>query len=124
MIEVLVLLLITLTFKHLVVDFFLQPPWMYKNKGTFAHMGGIAHSGLHSITTFAILLFFVNPLFAAVLVTGEFLVHYVMDYTKINVNKANGWTATTHEQFWYMVGIDQTVHFLSYIAIAAIAIGF
>ena len=50
-----IFLLLLLQIKHFIWDFWYQPPYMWQNKGTFLHWGGIAHSGLHAKTTFLIL---------------------------------------------------------------------
>lgn len=54
----LVWLLLALQIKHFIWDFYYQPPYMWQNKGTFGHPGGIVHSGLHAITTFYLLFTF------------------------------------------------------------------
>jgi hypothetical protein len=112
-------LITLLLIKHFVFDFYYQPPFMWQNKGTFGHWGGIVHSGLHSIATFVILLFFTSPAIAVLAVVFEFVVHYLTDYAKMNINRVKGWTATTHNEFWQLTGLDQLVHQLTYVAIVA-----
>lgn len=117
--------LVALFIKHFVVDFLLQPAYMYKNKGTLNHPGGWIHAGLHGFATMAILAItnaFVPlslPL-AMISMIMEIFVHYAMDYTKVNVCKKNGYTPTTHKEWFTWLGLDQTVHSLTYIAIVAI----
>jgi len=42
--------LLWLFVKHFICDFPLQAnPWMYRNKGTYGHAGGLAHSALHGV---------------------------------------------------------------------------
>ena len=113
------LLLTALTFKHFVLDFVYQPPWQWKNKGTFGHPGGIAHSGQHALGTMMILFMFVPPWTAAAIALVEFIIHYVTDWSKMNINKAKGWAANTHNEFWILMGADQLVHSMTYIAIVA-----
>ena len=116
-----ILLLTLLVIKHFIWDFGYQPPYMWQNKGTLWHMGGIVHSGIHAITTFVILSFFmVYPLGALILAVGEFIIHYFTDYTKMNINRKMGWGATTHNEFWILTGLDQLIHYLTYIAILAV----
>lgn len=115
MITLLTLLLV----KHFIFDFYYQPPYMWQNKGTFGHMGGIVHSGLHAIATFAILLFFTAPVVALAAMVFEFIVHYWTDYAKMNINRIKGWGATTHNEFWQLTGFDQLVHQLTYVVILA-----
>ena len=118
-----ILLMTLLLFKHFIWDFWYQPPYMWQNKGTFGHLGGIVHSGTHAITTFVILLFFTSSIVAAVAMVFEFIVHYLTDWAKMNINKAKGWGATTHNEFWQLTGFDQLVHQLTYIGILLMVYG-
>ena len=111
------LLIFLLLLKHFVFDFWYQPPYQWQNKGTFGHLGGVLHSGQHAIATFAILLFFANPIAALVLSVCEFVAHYITDWSKMNLNKKMGWGANTHEEFWQLLGADQLVHQIGYILI-------
>jgi hypothetical protein len=93
---------------------------MWQNKGIFGHWGGISHSGIHAFTTYIILCFFVDSTeFALLLAVGEFVIHYITDYAKMNINRIKGWGATTHDEFWQLTGFDQLVHQLTYVAIIA-----
>lgn len=110
--------------KHCVVDFLLQPAYMWMNKGTAGHQGGIDHSALHSVVTSVILLLVgVGINYVLVIAWLEFVVHYVTDWVKMNVNAKCGWACNKNEQFWYAVGVDQLVHSLTYIGIAYLIIG-
>ena len=119
--EIIVLLALLLV-KHFVWDFYYQPPYMWQNKGTFGHWGGVVHSGIHAFTTFIILLFFTAPLLALLLMLFEFVVHYLTDYAKMNINRIKGWGATTHNEFWQLTGFDQLMHQLTYIVIAIVVL--
>lgn len=110
-------LITALLVKHFIWDFFYQPPYMLLNKGTFLHLGGIIHSLLHALTTLVILWFF-NPALAGTLAAFEFMVHYLTDYAKININRIKGWTAADTE-FWQLTGFDQLIHHLTYVVIVA-----
>ena len=119
-----IVLMTLLLVKHFWLDFWWQPPFMWQNKGTFGHWGGIVHSGLHAIATFFILaaILFLggvgSVLLLFVLPVIEFVLHYTIDWCKMNLNKKMGWTATTHNEFWQLTGFDQLLHQLTYIAIA------
>ncbi len=115
MITLLTLLLV----KHFIWDFWYQPPYMWQNKGTFGHLGGITHSGIHAVTTFVILLFYINPFIAWNLAMFEFVAHYATDWAKMNINRVKGWGATTHNEFWQLTGFDQLIHQLTYVVILA-----
>ncbi len=117
------ILLLTLLFiKHFVFDFLYQPPYQWQNKGTYGHIGGIIHSGQHALSTLLILLFFISAPVAAAIAGLEFLIHYHMDWFKMKYNKLKGWTATTHNEFWILLGVDQLVHSLTYILIVYLAL--
>ena len=117
-------LLLGLTVKHFVFDFLYQPPFMWQNKGTYGHWGGIIHSLLHALGTAWLLCFTGITAPAVLAIAGlEFIIHYHMDWFKMDYNKRKGWGPTTHEQFWVLLGVDQLVHSLTYIGIAALTFG-
>ena len=101
--------------KHFVVDFPLQAAYQYTNKGTYGHPGGILHAGLHGIGTFLCLMVF-SP-FAVLLGIFDMVIHYHIDWAKMNINSKMGWGPTTHEQFWWLLGLDQLLHYLTYVGI-------
>lgn len=107
--------LLTLLFvKHFIVDFPLQKPYQWMNKGTYGHPGGILHSGLQGLFTFTILLFFVNIEYAFILGMTDAVVHYHVDWAKMNLNKKLGYTPND-EKFWWLLGLDQLLHAFTYI---------
>lgn len=115
-----ILILFLLFTKHFVVDFPLQKPYQWMNKGTYGHPGGILHAGLHGIATGLILLLFVDPSLALMLGIFDLVIHYHIDWAKMNINKKMKWKPDTHEEFWILLGIDQYLHTLTYIIIAII----
>lgn len=119
-----ILLLVMLTLKHFIFDFYYQPPYQWQNKGIYGHWGGLVHSGQHAAASVVILLAlgFAVPLTLAVVVS-EFIIHYHMDWFKMNYNKKKGWTATTHNEFWVLLGVDQLVHSLTYIGMVYVLLG-
>ena len=111
----LILTLITLLIvKHFIVDFLLQPKWMWSNKGISLHPGGLAHAGLHGLVTFIILSFYVK--YAFFIAFAEAVVHYVVDFLKMNINSLYGWTSA-NPKFWVALGVDQFLHYMTYVAI-------
>ena len=112
--QILVLLLLFQT-KHFVFDFLYQPPYQYRNKGTYGHPGGIVHALQHAVPTFLILWWGLTPLFAASLALAEFLIHYHIDWAKMSLNKKLGWGPLTSENFWRLLGFDQFLHQLTYV---------
>ncbi len=122
-----ILFLLSLLFvKHFVVDFPLQKPFQWKNKGDYGHLGGILHAALHAIGTGLIVVFFVQEpteygkflwSFSIALLDG--MVHYHVDWAKMNLNEKLDYNPNT-EGFWNLLGADQLIHSLTYLAIAAI----
>lgn len=99
-----------------------QPPYQYLNKGTYGSPGGIIHAGQHAIGTMIILVFFTNPLIALALSVTEMIVHYHIDWAKMNINKIKGWACNTHDEFWIFLGFDQFLHYLTYIVIISMLV--
>lgn len=96
--------------KHFVFDFLLQTPYQYLNKGKYGHPGGILHSGLQGIGTLLIL----GPIAAMI----DFVVHYHVDWSKVQLNRRYGWRPDTSEKFWWLLGFDQYLHTLTYLGLA------
>lgn len=110
-------LLIGLEIKHYVADYFLQPGWMLGGKGNFRQIGGYAHAGVHAALTALVLLVAGTPLVPLLLiVVAEFVVHYLLDYSKIHYSKGVH-VDSAPRHFWALHGIDQLTHQLTYAAI-------
>lgn len=108
-------LLFLLITKHFIVDFPLQNRFQYANKGKYGHSGGLLHAALHGIGTY--LCFMISyPEVAYLFAIIDAVVHYHIDWTKMNLNRKLGLGPTTHEQFWWLLGADQYLHMLTYIA--------
>lgn len=113
-----VLSLITLLgTKHFVVDFLLQNKYQYENKGTYGHLGGLLHAALHGIATAGCVFVFNSLTLSIALGLLDSIIHYHIDWLKVKVTKKKNWTANTHDQFWYLLGFDQYLHFLTYMLI-------
>ena len=123
MIELILWLFVAFMIKHFVVDFPLQGPYQWMNKGTYGHLGGILHAGLHGLATFLILVLVTfAPLPSLLLAAGDFLIHYHVDWAKMNINDKMGWKSNEHPEFWILLGLDQLAHMLTYIAIIALVV--
>lgn len=107
-----------LSVKHTVADYFLQTPYQVFNKGIYGHPGGLLHSGIHVALTVPVFLVLPPPslLFAVMILVGEYLVHYHVDWLKEQVNKSRGWNPNV-PAFWRSFGVDQLAHTLTYITI-------
>lgn len=109
-----VYLLLFLLLKHFIIDFPLQTKYQWSNKGTYGHPGGLLHAGLHGVGTWAVLAWYA-PYAAIILGMMDTLIHYHIDWAKMNLNAKFGWGPTTHESFWWLLGLDQLAHQLTYI---------
>ena len=109
----LILLLFT---KHFIVDFPLQHRFQYSNKGTYLHPGGLLHAFLHGLGTWACFYWYA-PTASFYLAWIDAIVHYHIDWAKMNLNAKMGWGPTTHEQFWWLLGLDQFLHALTYVGL-------
>ena len=115
-IQEVVLIMALLGLKHFIVDFPLQKEYQWKNKGTYGHPGGLVHAGLHGVGTFIVLSFCLSPLGTLFLSLFDTVVHYHVDWAKMRLNEKFKWGPTTHEQFWTLLGFDQLLHYLTYVA--------
>lgn len=114
----LLFVLLGLQIKHLILDFMWQPPFEWQNKGTYGHPGGIQHSVKQALGTYFVLLLTGVSLPVMILFTvSDGLIHYHVDWLKMNFNKANSYTPSD-EKFWHMLGFDQFAHQITYIMIA------
>lgn len=111
--EVLFLVFLLFT-KHFIIDFPLQTCYQYSNKGTYGHLGGILHAWLHGLGTYLCFVW-INPITAIYLAVADMLIHYHVDWAKMNLNSKFNWGPTTHDQFWWLLGFDQYLHAITYI---------
>ena len=110
-------LLIALQLKHFIIDFPLQTRYQWSNKGTYGHPGGILHAALHGLATGAILFYFTgNGSLAMLLAALDMIVHYHIDWAKMQINARMRWTPAD-PNFWVLLGLDQFLHQLTYILI-------
>lgn len=113
--------LLWLFVKHFVCDFPLQAnPWMYRNKGTYLHLGGIAHAGLHGAGTLIVLAPFIGSA-AFIWAAVDMLMHYHIDWAKMNLSRHHDLKPDNSEWFWILLGLDQLLHHLTYFAIVYFA---
>jgi hypothetical protein len=113
-----IFVIFTLLFtKHLVADFFIQTPYMYLNKGKYGHPGGLLHSGIQALGTFMSLWWFAPIEFCLYVTLFDFIIHYHTDYAKVKINNRFGWKPDNSENYWRLLGLDQFVHCMTYVAI-------
>lgn len=107
-----------LEIKHFLFDFVFQTPYQLKNKGRYGHPGGILHAGLHGAGTAIVLLILAIPWPVLIGISiAEILFHYHLDWAKERIVRRAG--RVNDAFFWRMIGLDQLLHQLSYIGIAA-----
>jgi hypothetical protein len=106
--------------KHFIADFLMQYDYMLRDKGIYGAEGGIHHALTHASWTFLILIPFIySPSDLLILPLFDFVAHYHIDYFKQQLNKG---LTTADRQFWVWLGLDQALHYLTYIAIIAIVL--
>ena len=119
--------------KHLACDFLLQNNWMASNKHQLTHIAGHVHALINVMGSFWAVILYVmffdhqtfvdNAIhygwyFLLLLLTGEYIVHFLTDFTKMNLSRILGLHPLKHKLFWTLLGADQFVH-LAYLVFIA-----
>ncbi|TVP70233.1 MAG: DUF3307 domain-containing protein [Rhodobacteraceae bacterium] len=109
--------------KHYLADFQWQSAWMVQTKGRYGHLGGVAHAGLHGALSLPVLLLVAPsmPLLIALLVLGEVVLHYHVDWLKSRLSVGAG-IDQNDSAYWHLLGLDQAAHQLTYLAIVAMLV--
>lgn len=128
--EIIIITFTLFFIKHFVCDFMMQTPQMIKEKGVYGKMGGILHAldhfggtlllgALILVINFVLNGILINPLliFAVAILDG--IVHYHIDWGKMRIGEAKQLTPRDRE-FWFYIGLDQLLHYLTYVAIIII----
>jgi hypothetical protein len=103
--------------KHFICDFWLQFPYMLSEKGIYGAKGGCHHALTHTAGTFVVLALCIPGLEWAIVFAGvDGLIHYHIDWAKTNIARG---LMPTQNKFWFWLGLDQTLHYLTYISIIA-----
>jgi hypothetical protein len=121
--EYTILFLFTLLIlKHFLADFVFQTNTMVMEKGTYGARGGIQHSAIHAVLTGLVFYAVFIDFFSIVLIAFiDGVVHYHIDWAKMNINKNKNLTPAD-EAFWFWLGLDQLMHYLTYIGLIALVI--
>jgi len=105
--------------KHFLADFLMQYDYMLREKGIYGATGGVHHALVHASFTFFILVFVAtNANVMIALAALDFAVHYHVDFYKQQLNKN---LTTADRMFWVLLGLDQALHYLTYIGIIYVA---
>jgi hypothetical protein len=116
--EQLLMLLFLLFIKHYFIDFLLQPDWMIVQKSKkFSIL--LLHGCLHGLGTFLILVGFAGLLTAVSVSIIEIGIHTFLDFIKSNP-KLLGRYKLPSIAFFNFLGLDQLLHYLTYLGIAYI----
>lgn len=110
--------------KHFVADYLLQTPYQYRNKGRYGHPGGLLHAVIHGIASLPVLLIVpaAGVALGLAVVAGEMAIHYHMDWLKERLVADRG-LGHKDAAYWQILGFDQLVHQLTYVAMVALLIG-
>lgn len=117
--ETVIILLALFGIKHFLADFLWQFPYMVTDKGQYGAPGGLAHAGIHGILTFFVVIGFVRPEDAVTIALLDSAVHYHIDWAKTNLSRGLG---INDHRFWVWFGLDQALHYLTYVAIIGIIV--
>ena len=111
-------LMIAFTAKHVLADFVLQSNWMARGKEAQTEWSAplLAHVSCHAGFTLLIVLAVEPCLWWLAIV--DLVVHAALDRCKALVALRVGWRMN-QPQFWWLLGIDQGLHQLTSIGIAA-----
>jgi hypothetical protein len=114
-------LLVAMTTKHLVADFFLQTSAIAQGKA--AARGWLKpimiHAGSHAVITLAIALLVAPALWW--LAPAELVLHAAIDRLKVIVARDRQ-LDPSKEGFWWLLGIDQYLHQMTNLALVLILI--
>lgn len=119
--SIIVILLLALFTKHFIIDFPLQWEYQWRNKGTYGHPGGLIHAGLHGIGTYLCFIWLSFDL-AIIFAVADAIIHYHIDWAKMRINDHYGWQPNNSAKFWVLLGFDQYLHALTYIAMIGLLV--
>ena len=111
--EVETLILFLLVCKHAIADLAVQSLRKPSKKRLYLNKGLHIHSLDHSVLTFAVLVFFVNPFFALLLAFIDYVAHWHIDWVKSNILWVFG-IPRDGGAFWRLQTFDQIFHFATY----------
>jgi hypothetical protein len=101
--------------KHFIADYLMQFEYMLREKGIYGATGGLHHSLVHASWTFLILVCFVDNANTIIgLAFLDFVLHYHIDWAKQQLNRG---LTSADRMFWVWMGLDQALHYLTYIGI-------
>jgi Protein of unknown function (DUF3307) len=118
-----ILMLVWLQLKHYVADYLMQPKWVLFAKGDMRRAGGYVHAGIHALASIpAYLIAGLELTDMAVLCVAEFIIHYVVDFIKVDLS-ARYKSGPDTTIYWALHGGDQLLHQLTYAGLIFVALG-
>ncbi|WP_295855248.1 DUF3307 domain-containing protein [Tardiphaga sp.] len=104
--------MLALTVKHVIADFLLQNAWMAtgKDRKTGWALPLLAHCAIHGVLTTLLVVVVQPKLWFIGLV--DFAIHITIDRIK-GICVARFGIAPGHIWFWWLIGIDQSLHHLT-----------
>lgn len=110
--------------KHFLADFLFQNKYILTYRHIYGHPSGLIHVAIHAIGSAAILWYVpIGFLTFAVVLAGEAVIHYHIDWLKEQVNRRLGLTMESNS-FWLTLGLDQLLHQLTYVGMILWIINF
>jgi hypothetical protein len=119
-IQLIVLFLALFGIKHFLCDFLFQFSYMVAEKGTYGAKGGRDHAALHGIFTALVFWLFVPFAGAVILGVIDSVLHYHIDWAKQQLTRG---LTPVDRSFWVWFGLDQGLHYLTYIMLIGWAVG-
>lgn len=113
------LTLFLLLLKHFLIDWVIQTESEIQHKGEYGDIRGVSHSVKHGVGTFLSVVP-LAPQLSVPLAVFDTLVHYHIDYTKQNLAGVLN-LSPKDKNFWVLIGFDQFLHSLTYLAIVTLA---
>lgn len=111
--------------KHCICDYIFQTSDMVAEKGIYGAEGGIHHAIITGFGTFFALfiasVYWINITLSDICWFGviDAILHYHIDWVKQQLSR--GLSITDHK-FWVWFGVDQTLHYLTYLMIIAMVV--
>jgi hypothetical protein len=59
---------------------------------------------------------------AVYLCLADTVIHYHIDWAKVKLNTMFGWAPNTHDQFWWLLGLDQYLHVVTYVVFVSMVV--
>lgn len=112
------ILIALLLIKHMFADYFMQTPKMMSGRGQYWHMGRAQHAAVHAVGSAIVFVILGTPVwFILAVCVLEWVVHFHIDWAKAKHSDSKC-LSPTEAAFWRAFGMDQTLHGLTYVAMA------